>query len=298
MASSGIYRDERSELSLRKVRYFLAVAHHLNFGRAAEELFIAQPALSRAIRSLEAELGADLFDRDHHHVELTAAGEAFVRDAEALLARVLSARRHLRAAVTSKPTLRIGFRPGIIISEVVQQFTAEYPDVAVVAQRIEWDEQHAAVLDGRVDVAWVRTPIDDEGLELTPLFDDPEMVALPIRHSLAQQDAVTLMDLDTEPLLRYATAPDHGVGRPAALEGLRTMEEKLEAVALGHGLALVPASAAAYYQRPDIAYLQVIDALPYGVALATTTEAAARREVSDFIATARAIYMHPIEHAS
>src|ERR1700722_20088183 len=149
MANPGIYLDDAAEISLRKVRYFLAVARHLNFGRAAEEMYVAQPALSRPIRSLEEDLGAALFDRDHHRVELTAAGEAFIRDAEGLLTRVLSARRHMRAAAASQLTLRIGFRPGIIISSVVQEFTAAHPDVAVVAQRIEWDEQHAAVLDGR-----------------------------------------------------------------------------------------------------------------------------------------------------
>jgi len=298
MAKPGIYRSDDSEISLRKVRYFLAVAHHLNFGRAAEEMFIAQPALSRAIRSLEADLGVDLFERDHHSVALTPAGEAFVRDAHALLARVQSARQRLRSTAVSKVTLRIGFRPGIIVSDVVQRFTREHSDVSVVAQRIEWDEQHAAVLDDSVDVAWVRTPIDDRGLELVPLFDDPEMVAMPMGHSLAAQECVLIADLKDEAVLRYATAPEHVVGRPANVDGIRTMEEKLEAVALGHGLALVPATAAAYYQRPDIVYRQVLDAPPYGVGLATTTEAAGRREVAAFIATATGVYQRTMEPAA
>lgn len=297
MAKPGIYSNDDSEISLRKVRYFMAVAHHLNFGRAAEEMYVAQPALSRAIRSLEEDLGVDLFDRDHHRVELTPAGDAFVRDARALLARVLTARERLHAATMSKVTLRVGFRPGIIVSDVVQTFTRAYPDVSVVAQRIEWDEQHAAVLDGSVDVAWVRTPIDDRELELVPLFDDPEMIALPVGHRLATRESLLIPDLDDEPMLRYTTAPDHVAGRPAHVAGIRTMEEKLEAVALGHGLALLPATAAAYYQRPDIVYLQVLDAPPYRVALATTTETAGRREVAAFIATATEVYQRTLEHA-
>jgi DNA-binding transcriptional LysR family regulator len=295
MASAGLYRDEDSEISLRKVRYFLAVVRHLNFGRAAEEMYVAQPALSRAIRSLEQELGVDLFLRDHHHVELTAAGEAFRPDAEALLARVLAARRRLQAVVAPQVTLRIGFRPGIIISPVVQRFTREHPEIAVIAQRIEWDDQHLAVLDGRVDTAWVRSPIAEEGLEIVPLFADPEMVALPLEHPLAERDEIMLADLAQEAMLRYRAAPEHAVGRPSAREGLRTMEEKLEAVVLGHGIGLVPASAAAYYQRPDIAYRPVVDAPPYEVALATAVGAAQRRpEVEAFIDAARAVHLQPL----
>jgi DNA-binding transcriptional LysR family regulator len=293
MAVPASYRDDRSEIPLRKVRYFLAVAKHLNFGRAAEEMYVAQPALSRAIKSLEEELGVDLFVRDHHHVELTAAGDAFVRDAEALLARVLAARRRLEAAVAAQTTLRIGFRPGIIISQVVQRFSRAHPEVAVVAQRIEWDEQHATILDGRIDIAWVRTPVADEGLEIVALFDDPEMIALTTRHPLARHDAVSLADLSDETMLTYEAAPEHEIGRPSPRRGLRTMEEKLEAVVLGHGLALVPATAAAYYQRPDITYRPVTDAPPYRVALATAVGTSQRPEVSAFIAAAQALYAEP-----
>jgi DNA-binding transcriptional LysR family regulator len=290
MAKRPRYLDEDAEIDLHKVRYFLAVAHQLHFGRAAGELLIAQPALSRAIRSLEDDLGAPLFHRDHHHVELTDAGRVFVGEAEALLTRAAAARRRVRAALTPSATLTIGFRPGIIVTDVVQQFTGEHPDVAVVAHRIEWDEQDAAVLDGRLDVAWVRTPIADSGLRIVPLFDDPEMIALPVGHPLAGRERITLADVEDEPMLRYDMAPPHHTGRQAAVSGVRTMEEKLEAVALGHGLAFVPASAASYYQRPDVVYLPVVDAPPYGVALATTARQAERPEIDRFVKIAADLY--------
>lgn len=280
---------------MRKLRYFLAVAHHLNFGRAAEELMLAQPALSRAIQALETDLGAKLFERDHHAVALTPAGSALAGDAEALLARAAATRRRVRAARQGARSLTIGFRPGIIITDVVHQFTAGHPEIAVNATRIEWDEQDAAVLDGRVDVAWVRTPIAGDDLVITPLFDDPETIALPRRHPLAGQAEVSLADLADEPMLRYDAAPDHDSGRPAGISGIRTMEEKLEAVALGHGLALVPATAAAYYQRPDIAYRPVAGAAPYQVALATTADAARRPEVRAFLAAAVDSQCHSAE---
>jgi DNA-binding transcriptional LysR family regulator len=134
MARQPRYLDLSADLDSRKLRYFLAVAHHLNFGRAAEELLLAQPALSRAIRALETDLGVTLFERDHHKVTLTPAGTVLVREAETLLARAAAARRHVQAADRSASTLTIGFRPGIIITEVVQQFTGKYPEAAVPAE--------------------------------------------------------------------------------------------------------------------------------------------------------------------
>jgi DNA-binding transcriptional LysR family regulator len=268
MTRQARYLDLSAELDLRKLRYFLAVAHHLNFGRAAGELLLAQPALSRAIQALEADLGVELFERDHHKVALTTAGAALAREAETLLARAAAARRRVQAAGHAPgAALTIAFRPGIIITDVVHRFTAQHPEVAVNAIRIEWDEQHAAIADGRADIAWIRTPIMGNDLVITPLFNDPEMIALPAAHPLARLDAVRLGDLAGEAMLRYDTAPEHEAGRPSRGRGIRTMEEKLEAVALGHGLALVPATAAAYYQRPDITYRPVPDAQPYQVAL-------------------------------
>jgi DNA-binding transcriptional LysR family regulator len=290
MTRQARYLDVNAELDLRKLRYFLAVAHHLNFGRAAGELLLAQPALSRAIQALESDLGVRLFERDRHQVALTPAGAALAREAETLLARAAAARRRVQAAGRASGTaLTIAFRPGIIITDVVQRFTAEHPEVAVNAIRIEWDEQQAAIADGRADIAWIRAPIAGDNLVITPLFNDPEMIALPAAHPLARLDAVSLADLAGQAMLRYDTAPDHEAGRPTPRRGIRTMEEKLEAVALGHGLALVPATAAAYYRRPDITYRPVIGAQPYQVALATTAETGRRPEAQAFIKIALAV---------
>src|ERR1700728_4216731 len=141
MVRQARYLDLGGELDLRKLRYFLAVAHHPNLGRAADELLLAQPALSRAIQALETDLGVTLFLRDHHKVTLTPPGAALVREAEALLARSAAARRRVQAASRTAGALTVGFRPGIIITDVARQFTKEHPETAVNAIRIEWDEQ-------------------------------------------------------------------------------------------------------------------------------------------------------------
>jgi DNA-binding transcriptional LysR family regulator len=305
MAKRTHYLDLEAEIDLRKLRYFLAVAEQLNFGRAAQELILAQPALSRAIKALEEDLGVVLFDRDHHTVRLTDAGRVLVAEAEGLLSRVGAARRRVRAAVGPITTLTIGFRPDIVSNEVMQRFGRAHPGVAVVTQRIDCDEQCAPVLDERVDIAWVRTPIEVSGVDIEPLFADREVLALPLAHPLASAAEIVLADLAAEPMLRSDSVPTQPTGKPteqraaelpAACTGtpsvtsVTSMEEKLEAVALGSGLALVPASAAACYQRPDVVYRPVADVPPYRVALATAAGRRRRPEVEAFLNTALAVH--------
>src|SRR6266498_3542983 len=143
------------DLDLRKLRYFVAVADRLHFGRAADELHIAQPALSRQIRALEQDLGASLFTRDRHGVALTDAGRQLLADAGPLLASAHAVRRRVSVAAHGS-RLVVGFRTGIPVIPATQAFEARHPDVVVDVQRIEWDDQAAMLLDGRVDVGYVR----------------------------------------------------------------------------------------------------------------------------------------------
>src|ERR1700710_160245 len=98
------------DLDLRKLRYFVAVGNTLHFGRAADELHIAQPVLSRQIRALEKELGAPLLTRDSHGVGLTDAGRQLLADAGPLLASAQAARRRVTAAARGSQRLMVGFR--------------------------------------------------------------------------------------------------------------------------------------------------------------------------------------------
>jgi DNA-binding transcriptional LysR family regulator len=235
------------------VRAFAAVAEHLHFRRAAEELHIAQPALSRQIQALERQLGTRLFERDRRSVELTAAGRQFLEDALPLLAAGEAARRRAQRAARGPDRLVVGFRAGIVPTPAVKAFAAEHPDVAVDVQRLEWDDQEDALLGGRVDVAYVRRPIAGRGLTLVPLYKEPRLVALPHDHPLAGATALRERDLEYERHLRYL--------QPAAgATPLRSVEEKLEHVAAGRGVILLPLSATRYYSRPDVVYVPVADA--------------------------------------
>jgi DNA-binding transcriptional LysR family regulator len=182
------------DLDLRKLRYFLAVADRLHFGRAAEDLHIAQPALSRQIRALEQDLGASLFTRNRHGVVLTDPGRQLLADAGPLLASADAVRRRVTVAAHGSRRLAVGFRTGIPVIPAAQAFEARHPDVIVDVQRIEWDDQAPMLLDGRIDIGYVRLPIDETGLRVTALYTEPLMVVLPAGHRLAGKEEVTAAD--------------------------------------------------------------------------------------------------------
>ncbi|WP_432948643.1 LysR family transcriptional regulator [Kribbella sp. CA-253562] len=247
------------DLDLRKLRYFLAVADRLHFGRAAEELHIAQPALSRQIRALEQDLGASLFTRNRHGVVLTDAGRQLLTDAGPLLASADAVRRRVTVAAHGSRRLAVGFRTGIPVIPAAQVFEARHPDVVVDVQRIEWDDQAPMLLDGRIDVGYVRLPIEETGLRVVPLYAEPLMVVLPASHRLAGKEEVTEADLAGEPLVWHAGPSTHPTRRPHPDSGLRVrdVEEKLEHVAAGRGISFVARSETLFYSRPDISYVPI-----------------------------------------
>lgn len=277
------------DLDLRKLRYFVAVAETLHFGRAAEQLHIAQPVLSRQIRTLEHDLGAALLTRDSHGVALTDAGRQLLSDAGPLLASAHAARRRVSVAARGSRRLMVGFRAGIAVAPAVQQFAGKHPDVLVDVQRIEADEQAPMLLDGRIDIAYVRLPIDETGLRVTPLFTEPLMVALPADHRLAGKEEVSEADLAGESLVWHSGPSTQPTRRPLADSGLqvRGVEEKLEYVAAGRGISFVGRSETVFYSRPDISYVPIPELAPDQVCVAM---ASSRRSslADDFFAAAQA----------
>jgi DNA-binding transcriptional LysR family regulator len=277
------------DLDLRKLRYFLAVADRLHFGRAAEELHIAQPVLSRQIRALEKDLHASLFTRDRHGVELTEAGRQLLADTGPLLATADAVRRRVTVAARGSRRLAVGFRTGIPVIPAARVFEARHPDVVVDVQRIEWDDQASMLLDGRIDVGYVRLPIDETGLRVTPLYTEPLMVALPADHRLAGKEQVTEADLSGEPLIWHADPSTQPTRRTLPDSGLRVrgVEEKLEHVAAGRGISFVGRSETVFYSRPDISYVPVPELAPDQVCLAVVASRISPL-ADDFFAAAQA----------
>ncbi|MFC4031136.1 LysR family transcriptional regulator [Streptomyces polygonati] len=263
------------DVDLRKLRYFVAVAEELHFGRAAARLHIAQPVLSRQIRVLEDELRVRLFDRDRRATALTPAGEQLLRDAPGLLASAEALRGRVRRAADEQSVFTVAFMPGITVAGPVQALLAKRPGLEVRVLRTGWHDQATVVLDGRADVSFVRMPVDHQGLRLLPLFSEPRVAVLPRAHRLAGKTALDIADLAGDTLLQDPDAvpewrdlPHRRAAAAAPEPRLRTVEEKLEYVAALEGVIVLPRSAAAYYTRPDVCQVPVADIAANQVCLA------------------------------
>ena len=282
-----------NDVDLRKLRYFVAVAEQLHFGRAAEALHIAQPVLSRQIRALEEELNAQLFVRDKRATELTPAGQQLLADAAPLLASADALRRRVASAACDPGSFTIGFMPGLIVTDAVCALTSSHPQLTVNVLRTGRDDQTAVLHDGRADVSYIRLPVDQSGLRIQALLTEPRVAVLPAGHRLAGKDTVTIADLADEHLLQDPDAvpewrdiaTEMRARRRRDVPFFRTVEEKLEHVAAGHGIVLLPLSTAAFYTRPGIEYIHVSDIAPNQVCLAWD---ATRRSalIQDFAAIA------------
>jgi DNA-binding transcriptional LysR family regulator len=265
-----------ADVDLRKLRYFVAVAELLHFGRAAEALHIAQPVLSRQIRALEDELKTQLFVRDKRATELTPAGQQLLADAGPLLASADALRRRVTRAARGPGSFTVAFMPGLIVTDAIRALTARHPQVTVNVLRTSWHDQTDVLHDGQADVSYIRLPVDQAGLHVQPLLAESRVAALPAGHRLAGKDTVTIADLADEHLLQdpaavpewrdIATEMRSRRREPAPV--FRTVEEKLEHVAACHGIVLLPLSTAVFYTRPGIAYVHVSDIAPNQVCLA------------------------------
>ncbi|MDI6412514.1 LysR family transcriptional regulator [Streptomyces albus] len=263
------------DLDLRKLRYFVAVAEHRHFGRAAEQLYITQPVLSRQIRAFEQELQCALLVRTTRSVELTTAGKQLYEEAPGVLAAVDAAMRRVRDVDRAVQRLVVAFSPGLHVSEALRAFTSRYPDVETDVVPARWWEQDMPLRDGRAQVGFLRRPFDDSGLHTTPIGHEPRVACMPAEHPLAHRGELTSADLDGE---RMLDAPTRRTS---------SLEEKFELIAAGHGIALVPLSVARSYSRPDLAHLPVTDAPGVQTCLAVLAD---RREklLRDFLEIATA----------
>lgn len=271
--------DGPVDLDLRKLRYFVAVAERRHFGQAALALHVTQPALSRQVRQLEHDLRVELFTRSTRDVTLTPAGEQFLRDAKALLAASEAAQERARRISAGDDALVVGFMLGTDVSLALNAFSGQHPQVSIELVRLRWWSQARVLLEGGVDVGFVRPPVEADGVELLPLYPEHLTAVLPVEHPRARDAKVALAALADDPVLEYADAaeawsavwnadPRPDGTRPGHGPAFHDMEELLGYVRGGRGIAFVPNSVAAAFPRSDIAYVPVADAPPGQVALA------------------------------
>ncbi|MCJ2048733.1 LysR family transcriptional regulator [Methylobacterium sp. J-070] len=196
-------------MELRHLRYFVAVAEEGSLTLAAEHrLHTAQPSLSRQIRDLEYEIGVPLLTRSVRGVEMTAAGRAFLEHARLALAQVEAAKEAaVRAARPVKPTFVLGFLTGYEVdwlAGAISVLRDVLPEVDVTISSQASPDLASALMQGKVDVAFMRREADMPDLAFVTLATDPLVVVLPSDHRLAKRDAVSLKDLVDDPFIIVA----------------------------------------------------------------------------------------------
>jgi DNA-binding transcriptional LysR family regulator len=289
-----------SDLDLRKLRYFAAVAETGNLTRAAEQLHIAQPVLTRQIRALEAELHATLFTRSARGTDLTEAGRQLLEDARPFLQAAAALQRRVGIAERGASRFTIGFMPGLVVTTAARRFRERHPGLDIDVLRTSWADQTDVVHDGRVDVSFVRAPFDERNLSQLPLFTEDRMVALPAGHPLAVRHSLPVAELADLHLLEApelvpewrAVATEFRTGAPVQRRAIGSMEEKLEHVAAERGIAIIPRSTAQYYVRPDVVYVHVPDVAPSRVVL-VWAKGRKREDIQEFTQIARAAVTPP-----
>ncbi|TQM79691.1 DNA-binding transcriptional LysR family regulator [Saccharothrix saharensis] len=270
-------------MDTRVLRYFVAVADRLSFTAAARALYLSQPALSRQVRQLEADLGVELFVRTGREIRLTAAGAELLPLARRAVDGWRDAVRVARSAAAAEANVvRVGFVAsggGSVARRSRAAFAARRPDVTVEPKRCDWGGEPDAVRQGLVDVAFVWLPADTDGLRAEVVATEARYVAVARDHPLTARESVTIADVRDEPLMWTRKAPKAWVDwwavnpRPDGREPVwgpenDNVDEMLEHVASGAAVCFGPESMAEYYAHPDLAWRPVTDIEPLRIAVA------------------------------
>lgn len=284
-------------MDLKLLRSFVAVAEELNVTRAAERLFVSQPALSKQLRVLERQLGFGLFERVHSGVALTRQGETLLPVAREVLELWTNGVEAARAAAPTG-TLVIGMQTAVgrgLQQDALRRFRAALPGWEVSLRLVGWDDPSGGLADGTSDVAFIWLPVPP-GLETYVLVTERRGVAMPSDHRLADLAEIPFTELRGEPFIALPTsagplrdfwlARDARPDEPVVGFTANTPEEVFEAVISGLGVVLVAEGNAALYKRPGMVYRPVTDLSPGRLAIAWR-RADHRPQVTTFISALR-----------
>lgn len=265
-------------MELRHLRYFVVVATELHFGRAAQRLFISQPALSQQIRGLEGELGLTLLARDRRGVHLTPEGEVFLAEAKAVVQqadRAAGVARALAEGATGR--LRLSYvrtMPGGLSEKIVREYQRRYPGVEIAAESGSTGQNVERLSNGVLDVAFIHTPLE-RAVDLTSveIATEPLVVAIPRSHPLRRRRRIRREDLVGVPLVYFPrhSSPGvydrglsqvYGATMPQIVRTEPTEERVLVAVADGVGISLFVAERALMLRLPGVVYRRFADPEP------------------------------------
>ena len=242
----------RSDLNLHLLEQFVALARTKNFTRAADELHLSQPALSRAIQKLEEQLGSPLFERKPREVVLTDLGELLLERAKEILqlmedtiSELSEAGRRGRIRLGAIPTIAPYFLPGLL-----HTFAKKHPDILVVVQEDTTENLIRRCSHGEIDLAILAQPVIARHLEVEPLFEEELLLVVPVDHPLASAKSVKIEALEGFPFvtLNEAHCLAENIAsfcrrksvQPVTVERTSQLATVQELVALDHGISIVP----------------------------------------------------------
>ena len=194
-------------MELRQLKYFIAVAEELHFGRAAESLHLSQPALTKQIQALEDSLKIQLLKRTKHSCHLTMAGQKFLEKARRILEEIEESIQVTRQVADGQMgRVRIGFTEATLYSlapNIFKTYREHYPQVNLILTSSGTEANVEALRTYRIDVGFVYLPIREPSLSVYPLYEEAYVAALPSSHRLARQKEISLQSLANQPLIFY-----------------------------------------------------------------------------------------------
>jgi DNA-binding transcriptional LysR family regulator len=286
------------DLELRLVRYFTVVAEVGNFSRAAAELRVAQPSLSRQIQRLEHRLGVRLFDRTPQGALLTEAGKAFLPEAQALLNAARQAALTARAYAPAGKVI-IGYVEDLVITSAVRDLRRRHPAADIGTRHLECHEE-GAFSDGAVDVLVARDPlfIATDDATVTVLYEEPRMLVMPADHPLAGRASVSLDDFAPDESIICSHGGTRAIYptdsyQPSELGPMSTgpviesFEDRIELVASGQAIAVLPVGDRRSSLRAGLATVP-LEGFPASRVVIATRVGEQNPLVVDFVESARA----------
>lgn len=293
------------DLTTRQVEAFVRVADELNFTRAAESLYMTQPALSRQVRQLEERLGFALFERTSRKVALTDAGAEFLAGARAALCALEEGIERGRDICRQQQgCLRLGFVIGAALELtplILEEFRKRRPDVTLEMHE-DGADPSAGLAKGTTDVALLRPPLSADDVVFDVLFVEPRVVVVPAEHPLANRAVARFDDVAKLPLIG-SSIPDQAFADFWVLNDCRSegsqpanvvlrMEENLlsmlERVAAGTACMIGEATAGRTFGIPGVRFIPIVDVPGSAVAVAWRSDRSSEL-VEEFVATARLV---------
>lgn len=265
-------------VDIRHLEYFSEVAKHLSFTKAASSLHVSQPSISKAIKSIEDELGVPLFYRSSKQLELTDAGKAVLVNAK----NVLVAFRNLTSELSDvmelkKGEIRIGIPPIIgasFFSKLISQFKEQYPSVQITLTEVGTKSIKQGVEEGALDIGLIcNVPVHSDSFEIIKLSTDPLMLIVHKAHPLAEKSSLQISDLENEAFIIYRRdfslydrildeCNKHGFYPHIVCESSQR-DFMVELVEARLGVALLPSKICCQIHKPEVKALSLLDSELY-----------------------------------